>query len=210
MEDESVKRIIDAFSIHHALKQSSQLSPNIYLEKRKTLGIENINDLLHAIQNHLWIAFEHHKFWEDSVTQRKVKPIALKEAQHRWYLIAVDLKDDTIKTFGLDRIKDLSVTSNHFKPINFDVNQAYLNAFGIETYKPVVKIVLQFSWQQGNYINSFPLHSSQKLISEDENHKVFELYIHPTNDIIMELLKYGNELTVLEPISLQNELQQRK
>lgn len=210
MEDESVKRIIDAFSIHNALKQSSQLSPYIYLEKRKTLGTENINNLLHAIQNHLWISFEHHKFWEDSVTQRKVKPIALKEAQHRWYLIAEDLKDDTIKTFGLDRIKDLSVTSSHFKPINFDVNQAYKNAFGIETYKPAIKIVLQFSWQQGNYINSFPLHSSQKLISEDKNHKVFELYMHPTNDINMELLKYGNELTVLEPISLQKELQQRK
>jgi proteasome accessory factor B len=210
IEDESVKRILDAFSIHHALKQNSQFSPSIYLEKRKTLGTEHINGLLHAIQNHLWITFEHHKFWEDSVTQRKVKPIALKEAQHRWYLIAEDLKDGIIKTFGLDRIKDLNITSNHFKPIDYDVNQAYQHAFGIETYEPAVKMVLQFSWQQGNYIKSFPLHSSQKLISEDEDYKVFEFFMHPTDELKMELLKYGNELTVLEPISLQNELQQRK
>ena len=60
IEDESVKRILDAFSIHHALKQNSQFSPSIYLEKRKTLGTEHINGLLHAIQNHLWITFEHH------------------------------------------------------------------------------------------------------------------------------------------------------
>ena len=210
MEDESVKRIIDAFSIHHALKQTSQLSPSIYLEKRKTLGAENINGLLHAIQNHLWITFEHHKFWEDSVTKRKVKPIALKEAQHRWYLIAEDLKDGIIKTFGLDRIKDLSITSSHFKPIDYDVNQAYQHAFGIETYEPAVKMVLQFSWQQGNYIKSFPLHSSQKLISDTNEGKVFEFFMHPTDELKMELLKYGNELKVLEPVSLQIELQQRK
>lgn len=210
IEDESVKRILDAFSIHHALKQNSQFSSSIYLEKRKTNGTENFNGLLHAIQNHLWITFEHHKFWDNSVTQRKVKPIALKEAQHRWYLIAEDLKDYKVKTFGLDRIHDLCITANHFKSIEFDVNKAYQHAFGIETYEPAVKIVLHFSWQQGNYIQSFPLHSSQKLISDTDEGKVFEFFMHPTDELKMELLKYGNELKVLEPVSLENELQQRK
>jgi hypothetical protein len=34
---------------------------------------------------------------------------------------------------------------------------------------------------------------------------VIELFIHPTNDITMELLKYGANVKVLEPVSLQNQ-----
>jgi predicted DNA-binding transcriptional regulator YafY len=30
-------------------------------------------------------------------TQREVKPIAIKESQQRWYLVALDKKDDTVK-----------------------------------------------------------------------------------------------------------------
>jgi hypothetical protein len=42
----------------------------------------------------------------------------------------------------------------------------------------------------GNYIKSFPfLH--KKVLNDTEEELLIELYIHPTNDIIMELLKYS-------------------
>ena len=209
IEDQSVNRMVDAFSIHHALQEGNKLSPSVFLEKRKSLGTEHIHGIIHAIQNSYILNFTHKKHWDDFSTQREVKPIAIKESQQRWYLVALDKKDDTVKTFGLDRISNLIITDTNFKPITYNVEKEFKHAFGVETYEPVQKIVLEFSWQQGNYIKSFPLHESQNILEENEEQVLLEITIHPTNDIIMELLKYGSNVKVIEPIWLQKEIKNR-
>ena len=209
IEDQSVTRMIDVFSIHHALQEGNKLSPSVFLEKRKSLGTENIHGIIHAIQNGVMLKFTHQKHWIDDITQREVKPIAIKESQQRWYLIAWDKKDEKIKTFGLDRISDLIITDTKFKPIPYNVEKEFKHAFGVETYEKEEKILLEFTRQQGNYIKSFPLHESQRILKEDEESIWVEIYIHPTNDIKMELLKYGSNVKVVSPISLQNEMKKR-
>lgn len=208
-EDQSVTRMIDAFSIHHALQEGNKLSPSIFLEKRKSLGTEHIHGIIHAIKNKYILKFTHKKHWEVFTTQREVKPIAIKESQQRWYLVALDKKDYTVKTFGLDRISKLIITDTKFKPVTYNVEKEFQHAFGVETYQPVQKIILEFSWQQGNYIKSFPLHESQHILEENADTVLLEICIHSTNDIIMELLKYGSNVKVIAPISLQKEIKNR-
>lgn len=208
-EDQSVTRMIDAFSIHHALQEGNKLSPSVFLEKRKSIGTEHIHGIIHAIKNSYNLKFTHQKHWEDFTTQREVKPIAIKESQQRWYLVALDKKDEKVKTFGLDRISKVLITDSKFKPIKYNVEKEFQYAFGVETYAPEQKIVLEFSWQQGNYVKSFPLHESQSVLEENEDRVLIEIYIHPTNDIIMELLKYGSNVTVIEPVSLKGEMKKR-
>ena len=209
IEDQSVTRMIDAFSIHHALQEGNKLSPSVFLEKRKSLGTEHIYGIIHAIQNGVVLKFTHEKHWIDEITQREVKPIAIKESQQRWYLVAWDKKDDRIKTFGLDRISNLKITDTKFKPINYNVEKEFQHAFGVETYEAAEKVLLEFSNKQGNYIKTFPLHESQRIVEETEDSVILEIFIHTTNDIKMELLKYGNDVKVLFPISLQNEIKNR-
>jgi predicted DNA-binding transcriptional regulator YafY len=209
IEDPSITRLMDAFSIHHALQTGSKLSPSVFLEKRKSLGTALIHGLIHAIQNRFVLQFTHQKHWEDFSTRREVYPIAIKEAHQRWYLVALDTKDDTVKTFGLDRITQLKITDTKFKPVKYNVEKEFEHAFGIETYAPVQQIVLEFSRQQGNYIQSFPLHESQRILEENDSKVVISIYIRTTNDIVMELLKYGADVKVLEPIALQNEIKNR-
>jgi proteasome accessory factor B len=209
IEDPSVSRMVEAFSIHQALKEGNKITPSIYLESRKASGTNLISGILYAIQNNFQITFTHTKFWDMEITQRTVKPIAIKESQHRWYLIAQDCKDESIKNFGFDRISDFKISDNKFKPVVFDVDKAYKHAFGVETYAPEQKVVLEFSWQQGNYIKSFPLHTSQKTITDNKEKLVIELLIHPTNDFIMELMRFGAEVKVIEPEILRNTIKDR-
>jgi proteasome accessory factor B len=209
IENQSVTRIIDAFSIHHALQVGNKLSPSVFLEKRKSLGTEHIHGIIHAIQNRFILQFTHQKHWENFSTQRNVNPIAIKESQQRWYLIALDKKDETIKTFGLDRISNLKITDIKFKSIAFNVEKEFRNAFGVENYAPTEKVILEFSKQQGNYIKTFPLHDSQRIVEETEDEVILEIFIHTTNDFIMELLKYGSDVKVISPISLQEEIKSR-
>lgn len=209
IEDQSVTRMIDAFSIHHALQEGNKLSPSVFLEKRKSLGTEHIYGIIHAIQNGVVLKFTHEKHWIDEITQREVKPIAIKESQQRWYLVALDKKDETVKTFGLDRISNLKITDTKFKPVAYNVEKEFQHAFGVETYEAAEKVLLEFSNKQGNYIKTFPLHESQRIVEETEDSIILEIFIHTTNDIKMELLKYGSDVKVLSPISLQNEIKNR-
>ena len=209
IEDQSVTRMIDAFAIHHALQEGNKLSPSVFLEKRKSLGTEHIYGIIHAIQNLYLLQFNHQKHWEDFSTQREVKPIAIKESQQRWYLVALDKKDETVKTFGLDRISNLKITDTKFKPIAYNVEKEFQHAFGVETYEAAEKVVLEFSNKQGNYIKTFPLHQSQRIVEETEDTVIIEIFIHTTNDIKMELLKYGSNVKVIAPISLQNDIKNR-
>ena len=209
IEDQSVTRMIDVFSIHHALQEGNKLSPSVFLEKRKSLGTEHIYGIIHAIQNLYLLQFTHQKHWEDFSTQREVKPIAIKESQQRWYLVAFDKKNETVKTFGLDRISNLKITDTKFKPVAYNVETEFQHAFGVETYEAAKKVILEFSKQQGNYIKTFPLHKSQRIVKETEDAVSIEIFIHTTNDIKMELLKYGSNVKVIAPISLQNDIKNR-
>src|SRR5690606_21534711 len=104
-----------------------------------------------AIQSKLRVSFSYHKFYDDSESSREVKPLALKEALHRWYLIAED-SDGTVKNFGLDRISDLAITENKFlPPKDYDLEEDFRHSFGIisGTGAKPVKVVLSFTPQEG-------------------------------------------------------------
>lgn len=205
------ERLMESFEIIDALKISTHLSNHLILEKRKPLGTNNMNYLIHAIKNRNEISFSYSKYWTEELvdTQRKVQPLALKEARYRWYLVAKDLKDNRIKTFGLDRITNLEITNLKFIfPENYNPEEAFRHSFGIinEDNKEPRKIVLSFSYEQGKYIKSLPLHHSQKELTNDEKEYRIELLLHPTYDFVMELLSIGAEVKVLEPESLKKEM----
>lgn len=205
------ERLMESFEIIDALKISTNLSNDLILEKRKPLGTNNMNYLIHSIKNRNEISFSYSKYWTEKLvdTQRKVQPLALKEARYRWYLVAKDLKDHRIKTFGLDRITNLEITNSKFEMLkNFNLEEIFHYSFGIinEDNKEPQKIVLSFSFDQGKYIKSLPLHHSQEELINDEKEYRIELLLHPTYDFVMELLSIGAEVKVLEPESLKKEM----
>ena len=206
--EERNERLMESFEIIDALKISSNLSNHLILEKRKPLGTNNMNYLIRSIKNRNEITFSHTKYWdeEQGTTQRKVQPLALKEARYRWYLIAKDLNDNRVKTFGLDRISNLEITNLKFVlPENINPEETFRHSFGIinGNNKEPQKIILSFSFEQGKYIKSLPLHHSQKeLINNEEEYRI-ELLLHPTYDFVMELMSIGTEVKILEPENLK-------
>jgi len=203
-------RMMESFEMFNALNLSSSMEQHIMPEKRKPSGTENLHGLLHAIKNKVEIQFTHVKYWEgfEEPTSRIVQPLAIKEARYRWYLIAKDHKDGLIKTFGLDRITNLEITRTSFTPPEgYNPETAFKYCFGIEgnASKPD-RVVLSFTVEQGKYIESLPLHSSQKELINNEKEYRIELYVHPTYDFVMELMSLGNQVKVLEPESLRNQI----
>lgn len=189
------------------MKQSDVATKNIFLDNRKAKGTNNFNGIIHAIQKKLIITFNHNSFWSNEIKKRKCVPIAIKEAQSRWYLFAYDLLENDFKTYGLERMDDLTITPDFYRnypPVN--VEEYFRNAYGIVISEQITKIVLEFDNSQINYIQSLPFHHSQKIVKEDKKFFKVELLMHPTYDLRMEILKYGALCEVKEPIDLRNQI----
>lgn len=209
--DDFGDRIADAYNTYQALNLADGLADFVHLEKRRPQGMEHFHPLLNALKSRLVVGFQYEKYLDAQITERRAEPLALKEFQSRWYLLAKDLKDHSLKTFALDRISYLEISRQKYKPDrNFDVNDYYRHCFGItrpssNDSKPQ-NIILQFSSGKGKYIKSLPLHESQRIIKDDDQHLQIELELYVTHDLIMELLSHGDSVSVLQPASLKKTL----
>lgn len=208
-QPEANEIILEAFDIFNALNLTDRLSKHIHFEKRKPQGTEHMYGVLHAIKNQIQIEFVYQKYWEDELTERIVEPYALKEFKNRWYILSKDSGDNKIKSFSLDRISDLKILNKKFNfPKDFDVNEHYRYCFGIispNDHEPE-DVILSFNAFQGKYIKSLPFHDSQQILIDNEDELRIQLKLFITHDFFMELLSFGENLKILKPQTLIDNL----
>ena len=211
VEDESTQRLRENYDLLNAIRLSKGMGKSLFFEQRKALGTKHMAGLLYAVQNNWIVEFEYVKFWDGSVSQRRVYPISLKEARNRWYLIAKDEKDEVIKNFSLDRIENLELTKDVFRTIDYDVENEFKDSFGIinGTDEEPVEVILSFTPREGRYVGSLPLHKSQELIEENDKEIKYQYFIRPTYDFKMEILSYGDQVKVQAPNTLQQQIKEQ-
>jgi len=203
--DDYFDRVMEAFDTVAVLQKAKTIGGYLHLEKRKSKGTEYFNGILHAIENQLAITFQLNSYWQ-AASFRRCVPKAIKESQNRHYLIAYDLDKNDFRNYGLDRISNFTITSEKPKTPEINVEEFYQHAFGIECYHDPVKIILEFANDQKQYIQSLPLHTSQKIIKENNETFTIELFIHATNDFVMEIMRYGAICEIKEPAFLRNRI----
>ncbi|HUM97871.1 MAG TPA: WYL domain-containing protein [Chitinophagaceae bacterium] len=210
-ENMNFQRMMEAFDLYNSLNLAQDLTPFIHLEKRKPQGTENLYGFLHAIKNRLQIKFSYKKFWDEESSIREAEPYALKEFKNRWYILAKDCKDNNIKSFALDRLSNLEITKQHYQyPDNYNVEQNYRYCFGIisPNDEEPQNIILSFDPIQGKYIKKLPLHDTQQVLEDNDKETLVQLRLCLTQDLIMELLSFGDNMKVIEPKSLADQIKQ--
>ncbi|MDZ4809263.1 MAG: WYL domain-containing protein [Bacteroidota bacterium] len=209
MENMNFQRMIEAFDMFNSLNLAQDLTPFIHLEKRRPQGTENLYGILHAIKNKFQIKFSYQKFWEEEISHRTTEPYALKEFKNRWYVLAKDNKDGSIKSFALDRLTTLEITNRTFDlPKTYNIEESYRYCFGIisPNDEEPQEIILSFDPVQGKYIKSLPLHETQEVLFDNEDELQIKLKLCITHDLIMELLSFGDNMKVVKPKALIAEI----
>lgn len=210
-ENMNFQRMMEAFDMFNSLNLAQDLTPFIHLEKRRPQGTENLYGLLHAIKNRFKIKFTYQKFWEEELSQRLAEPYALKEFKNRWYIMAKDSKGNNIKSFALDRLTNLEITNQTYQyPDNYSIEQSYRYCFGIisPNDEEPQDIILSFDPFQGKYIKTLPLHDTQQVLVDNDDEMKIKLKLCLTHDLVMELLSFGDNMKVIEPKSLADQIKQ--
>ena len=195
---------INSFS---ALKLTNSLENVVYLEKRQPKRAEFLPEIIQAIQKKKKIEFSYLKFGESEPSIRKVNPIAIKEFNNRWYLIAED--NETIKNFGLDRMSNMKPLAEKIgKKIDFDYDEKYQHCFGIiaPTEEEPADVQLEVSKKQAAYLKTLPLHSSQHIVKSSGDKVIIGLKVYISTDFISEILSMGKFVKVLAPQILKDRI----
>jgi proteasome accessory factor B len=199
--------LLESYQIINAINQYPDFANYVFAETRQPKGIQHFSSLLYAIQNRRIILFDHYKFVKTEFTQRRVFPLGLKESKNRWYLIAIDSKDEKLKTFGLDRMDHIETLKNTYKKKEqVDIKNYFKDAFGIITgaqKEDIQEIIIKATKEQADYIKSFPLHHSQCITEVTATHIFFKISVFITYDFIQEILSFGKSVEVIAPQKLR-------
>lgn len=204
---EAVTKIEDYVNVR-SLMTDTDMAQVIQLEQStSSSGQEFLNLILNAIKEHKTISFSYRKFDSSAAKEHTLAPYVLKEYRNRWYVTG--RSNDTIVTFGLDRILSLNINKEIFAPDpEFNINDYFKYSFGISVsnnLKPE-EIILQFTSTQGAYIKSQPLHATQKILKEHTDFVQVSIRVIPSFELRSQLLSYGSSVRVLEPLWLQEEI----
>lgn len=208
--------VLDRLDLVTSLRARQELSSIIYTEKRKARGTEYLNPLIGAIKRHSVVEFTYVKFDGSEPRRRRVMPYALKEGQGRWYLLAVETPQveavtapGEIKSWGLDRIRDLKLTDNHFVPDpNIDVEADFKDSFGVFSNRdvPVEEVILSFSPKEGRYCKAYPIHGSQEVLIDNDKEVRIRLRLRITFAFMREILSRIDDVVVIAPARLRDEI----
>lgn len=174
-------------------------------------GIEHIQTILLALRNHFKISFIHENFQKNTRKSYQITPLQLREFERRWYVVGVPENENHIKTFGLSRISNLKVLElTSLIPSEFiDQLKKFDRIVGLNydasESAEIIQIVV--SNQQYKYLKTLPLHSSQKLEEILPDGRVrLSLFLIPNYELNMHLLKMGDQVEVLKPLSLRENI----
>lgn len=204
-ENSLTKWAIDSFALGELLLGNSAISDKILLEDIPS-GREWLEPILQALQKNKEIEIDYENFVGKKFTG-VIQPLCVKLFKRRWYVLG-RLPEGKMRIFSLDRLKSLVISDNTFAyPLNFSAYGYFANFYGIlvTDSKPVEIIIRTYNELPG-YLRSLPLHPTQHELSTKDGHTDFSLRLVPTFDFIQELLLHREQLEVIEPKTLRDEI----
>jgi len=197
--------------LSESLKDSNKILDYVSFDDSKNFkGIANLKEILIAIRQKRKLHFAHENFWRDTLKKYEITPLLLKEYENRWYVIGVPEEMDEIRTFGIDRITELSLgTLSNLKRSQFKSQlKNFDNIIGLDFNQgEPTNIRLLVDGIHIKYMRSLPLHHSQNIHTENDKGEFFvDFFLIPNYEFTTQILKIGNEVEVIYPPELRDEI----
>ena len=193
--------------------EKSHTQPVIHLDKNEKLkGLHFLDELYQAIIKKVVLKLEYQSFKATEAKSFHFHAFALKEFNNRWFLIGKRKGNQPITYLALDRIIkiDYDFTMDHINE-DFDVENFYKDVIGVTVNHGLQprRIQLWIDKINAPYVITKPLHTSQRMIAQNEDGSiVINLYLIVNYELERLLLGFGNGLEILKPEGLRNRMKE--
>lgn len=196
--------MLDSYAVSNAIKGSDAPMDRVEIEDVPSAR-EFLPAVLDAIRTSGKISFTYAGF-NRSRAEHDIKfhPYFLKRYKQRWYMIGLREKSGDLRTYALDRMKEMTVLDETFeKPEHLELDDLFGNILGVTTSQaPVRTIKLKTTPTQAKYFRALPLHTSQQEIVGD-GYSIFTYRLKLNYELVHEILSLGDSVTVIEPPELR-------
>ncbi len=176
-------------------------------------GIGNLGVLYNAVYYKKVLKINYQPFESDKVFNLIIHPYYLKQYNNRWFLFGFNPENNKYDwNLALDRILNIEeFDEKYHKNDQVDWSEYFEDIIGVT--KPVASslemIVLRFYGKTGKYVESKPLHGSQKSKWLDENTLEVRLQLIINYELERVILSYADSVKVVKPNSLIKIIKQR-
>lgn len=152
----------------------------------------------------------YHSRAADKKRNRTVSPQRLFYYRNNWYLAAFCHSRCALRTLALDRMRHVNQIETACLEIDAQKLDAhFFSSFGIYAGPPTAKAVLLFSREAARWVAEEKWHPDQKGKFLSDGSYELHLPFAEQRELVMEILRYGPDVRVLAPGSLQQEVRNR-
>ena len=204
--DEMLVRLESSLKLNTSPEQIIQFEQNEYLK-----GLEYFAEIFHAILNKRILKITYRGFKQLESSAYNFSPHFLKQYNNRWFLFGRIDSETKITNFAIDRVLEINDCSAKFIESELVFDSYFEDAIGVsvpDSTEPE-KILIKVSDKLWPYVESKPLHGSQKIKEKGSNYVAIELQLHINYELISLLFSMGEGLTILQPIALADAIKNK-
>ena len=175
-------------------------------------GTEYLQTVIEAMQQSKVLEIDYQPFSGEHNIYH-LAPYAMKVYNRRWYVVGKLSESGGIRNIALDRLVDMQMTDVSFKvPKSFNAEKYYSNSVGIfvnDELKPQT-VRIKVYGRNVEYVRSLPLHKSQEeVLTKNGEYSEFKYKVCLTPELTTQLLAMGENVEVLEPQELIEQMKKR-
>jgi len=176
----------------------------------KAYRSEHFQDLCQALLSRLRVDIDYYSRPGDSRSERRVSPQRLIYYRDNWYLDAWCHLRQGLRSFAIDAIKALQISSETAIEIDeAELNRELESGYGIFSGAATRTAVLRFKPQIARWVSRETWHPQQQAEYDEEGCYLLRIPYSQDTELIMDILKYGDEVEVLEPPGLRERVRLR-
>ncbi len=213
MEEElkSLQRRIEKLLDEKGLDRGTQSRRiRIIHQASRLVSGERFRPVMAALVKRRRLHIVYHARGDDSRSERDVSPQRLTSYRHNWYLDAwCHLRHD-LRSFALERIRTAEVTDAEAREIDeTELDTHFTSAYGIFSGTAKDRAVLVFSARSARWVADELWHSRQQGRWLDDGRYELSLPFGRSEELVMDILRFGADVEVRSPDSLRREVRDR-
>jgi predicted DNA-binding transcriptional regulator YafY len=139
-------------------------------------------------------------------------PYFIKQYNSRFFVFGYNPKYDNISNLAFDRIKSIEICSSEYmsnQDIDFDQYFEDIIGVTVPDSSKVQRVLIRVDSRLYKYLQTKPLHGSQKVVLTAEEYVDILLEVHLNYELESLLLSHGERLEILEPETLRSSISER-
>ena len=185
-------------------------SPLVTFQSNPDLkGISHFPNLLQAIRTKRVLKLRYTPYGKDTQTIT-IYPYHLKQFNDRWYLIAQAKGYETFAHYALDRIDSYEEVALPYKDSDVDFSEYFDDVIGVTVPDGDAEdIVIKVTGKRFNYIRTKPLHLSQRIVEEAEDHAIISINVKVNKELESLILSFGDDMEIIAPASFRDRIAEK-